>query len=67
MVVRKASENKASAFARRWPTTNAVADEVAREWQQVRAARADGLAVQLRRHSDRDLTGAKSPAMRAGL
>jgi salicylate hydroxylase len=36
MVVRKASENKASAFAPRLADSNLIADEVAREWQQVR-------------------------------
>ena len=56
MVVRKASENKKSAFEPRLADKDLVAVEVAREWQQVRAPRADGLAVQLRRHGDRDLT-----------
>jgi salicylate hydroxylase len=36
MVVRKASENKASAFAPNLADTDRIADEVAREWQQVR-------------------------------
>ena len=36
MVVRKASENKNSAFAPRLADKNLIADEVAREWQQVR-------------------------------
>ena len=36
MVVRKASENKASAFAPRLADSDLIADEVAREWQQVR-------------------------------
>ena len=36
MVVRKASENKASAFEPRLADKDLVADEVAREWQQVR-------------------------------
>jgi salicylate hydroxylase len=36
MVVRKASENKKSAFAPRLADKNLIADEVAREWQQVR-------------------------------
>jgi len=35
-VVRKASENKVSAFAPALADTNRIADEVAREWQQVR-------------------------------
>jgi salicylate hydroxylase len=36
MVVRKASENKVSAFAPRLADKDLIADEVAREWQQVR-------------------------------
>jgi salicylate hydroxylase len=36
MVVRKASENKASAFAPSLADKDRVAEEVAREWQQVR-------------------------------
>jgi salicylate hydroxylase len=36
MVVRKASENKASAFAPALADKERVAEEVAREWQQVR-------------------------------
>jgi salicylate hydroxylase len=36
MVVRKASENKASAFAPNLADTDRIADEVAREWQQIR-------------------------------
>jgi len=36
MVVRKASENKASAFAPRLAEKDLVAEEVAREWQQIR-------------------------------
>ena len=36
MVVRKASENKASAFAPRLADNDRIADEVAREWQQIR-------------------------------
>jgi hypothetical protein len=36
MVVRKASENKASAFAPILPTGTGLPSEVAREWQQVR-------------------------------
>jgi salicylate hydroxylase len=36
MVVRKASENKASAFAPALADKDRIADEVAREWQQVR-------------------------------
>ena len=35
-VVRKASENKASAFAPSLADKDLIADEVAREWQQVR-------------------------------
>ena len=55
MVVRKASENKASAFEPRLANKDLIAVEVAREWQQ-EVERANGLAVQLRRHSHRDLT-----------
>jgi hypothetical protein len=36
MVVRKASENKASAFAPSLLDKDRIAEEVAREWQQVR-------------------------------
>jgi salicylate hydroxylase len=36
MVVRKASENKASAFAPALADRDRIADEVAREWRQVR-------------------------------
>jgi salicylate hydroxylase len=36
MVVRKASENKASAFAPSLADKDRIAEEVAREWQQVR-------------------------------
>ena len=36
MVVRKASENKASAFAPNLADKDRIADEVAREWQQIR-------------------------------
>ncbi len=36
MVVRKASENKVSAFAPSLADKDRVAEEVAREWQQVR-------------------------------
>ena len=55
MVVRKASENKASAFEPRLADKDRIAVEVAREWQQVRLQGTDGLAVQLRRDGDRDL------------
>jgi salicylate hydroxylase len=36
MVVRKASENKTSAFAPSLADKDRVAEEIAREWQQVR-------------------------------
>ena len=36
MVVRKAQENRAMAFAPRLADTNAVAEAIARDWQQLR-------------------------------
>ena len=55
MVVRKASENKASAFAPNSADKDRIADEVAREVAADPPAGADGLAVEPRRHRDRDL------------